>query len=76
MDIQIEVEGRRRTISNGLKIYGEAQDLQEIRDKITQALNAGLTMGWVGAGTIDDPKTVFPFNGKEGVPVTTWREGA
>ena len=74
MNIQIEVEGKRRIINTGLKVYGTAADLTEIRDAITKALNTGLVQGWVGAGEIDDPKTVFPFNGKPIVPTTNWLE--
>ena len=72
-DIIVEVDGRRRTINSGLKVYGTAQDLAELRDAITTALNAGLVQGWVGAGMIDDPKTVFPYNGKDGIPLKDWR---
>lgn len=73
MNIIIEVGERRRTLGEGLKIYGTAEDLTEIRDAITAALNAGLALGWVGAGVIDDTKTVFPYNGKEGIKTENWR---
>lgn len=72
-EIQIEVDGTRRTVTGGLKIYGTAADLAELRDAITSALNAGLAQGWVGVGVIDDPKTVFPFNGRDGVATKDWR---
>lgn len=73
MEIQIEVGEKRRTVTEGLKIYGTAEDLTELRDAITSALNSGLVQGWVGAGKIDDIKTVFPFNGKD-LPVENWRD--
>jgi len=72
MEIQIEAEGKRRTITSGLKIYGTATELAEIRDAITEALNAGLVQGWVGAGAIDD-HTTFPYNGRVDVKTTDWR---
>ena len=72
MNIQIEVEGKRRTISSGLKVYGTAADLEELRDAITTALNCGLVQGWVGIGLLPDDRTTFPYNGKDGI-ATDWR---
>ena len=70
----IEVEGRRRTLSAGLKVYGTKEDLTQLRDAITEALDKGLEMGWVGAGEIDDPKSVFPFNAKDDtIKTKDWR---
>lgn len=74
-EIIIEVDGRRRTLSAGLKVYGNSQDLTELRDAITEALNAGLVQGWVGVGVIDDEHTVFPHPGKDGIPTKDWRSG-
>ena len=75
-DIQIEVGERRRIISGGLKVYGTAEDLTALRDAITEALNSGLVQGWVGIGLLPDDHTTFPYNGKQGIPVSTWREAS
>jgi len=75
-DIQIEVEGRRRTLSSGLKVYGTAEDLEELRDAITEALNKGLVLGWVGVGLLPDDHTTFPYNGRNDIPVSNWRDNA
>jgi len=72
-ELIVEVDGRRRTLSTGLKVYGTAEDLAELRDAITEALNCGLVQGWVGAGVIDDPGSVFPHDGKDGIPVKDWK---
>jgi len=71
-DLQIENKGKRRTVSDDLKIYGSAEDLTELRDAITKALNCGLIQGWIGVGALDDPESVFPYNGKDKVPTESW----
>lgn len=75
MQLQIEVKGQRRIVDTpGFKIYGTKEELEEIRRSVDIAINSGLVIGWVGIGTVDDPKTVFPFNGKPDVETKGWKD--
>ena len=69
--MKIEAQERRRNLDAGFKVYGTQAEFEAMRDRITTALNAGLVTGWIGFGEVDG-KTVFPNNGRNGVPETDW----
>ena len=74
MNIIIETEDMRRPVEGVFKLYGSDADLKAIRDSIQRDLDKGLVQGWVGVETSKEDRSVFPFNGREGVLTKNWKE--
>lgn len=75
MKLIIEANGQRRLINGPFRIYGDAQSLILLRQAIDNALNDGISYGWVDVGdkTVTPDTTLYPWDAKAGEkPVLPW----